>query len=1326
VTGAVEAPESQPADAASTAGVDAFPSLQALRAAHLNLLQAYGNYPKSDVPRTFLDEVEVFLERGQRAGTFIELQSDRRAAQNLLDYWCALLYRYGSTRSVAILASFDAARAENVQLEDTACPYPGPRPFTEQGGDRFFGRDVVVTNILHLLANSRVVAVTGAAGSGKTSLIRAGLLPALQAGGLDGREHWQVFTISLGTNPADRVVRALQPDASNDQLADSATLLRADPRALISMLSGEQACALWVDQLEELYAASPAGEADDRLAVLAGLESLARAESLPNLRILVTARFDDYAPAYSDVLVPATARIDMPSMGVRELSDAILQPAEQVGLKFDESVPSDLVQTLIGVPSVLPLLQFTLLELWDRRQGNRITKAAFQDALWDDQLRRPNAGTAIARKAERIYSQLPADEQAVADQILDQLVEPGQGWDVELKSVRISQLQAECHPAEAVDRIVQVFEDARLFRRSSVDAGDSTRIELTHAALPRYWSRLIDLLDARRHELRQRRRLRETAEQWQERHQDRTLLWKGLLLQETLEKHYPDLTEVEREFLHQSLEIQQAAKRRQRILFVLVFGALVCALAFGLVQALRTGLSGSLAASAQTQVAARPDQAMLTALRAYAVEVNPATSLGLLATANHIPDLATVLGYLDQSSDAPTMIAIDPAGDAVALRQPQPDGTATIDLLTANHATPQTLDPAQSFRALAFDPAGGVLMTVAQDGTLGYWDSTSRGKLPPPAGLPSQLPAQVSLGTGVNLDWLAIGRTDAVAAAISDTGRASDPSHPVRIYLWSSVARAWSAEPLTFSSQGAAKLWFSQNGQELFAGCTAGVGAAAANCTGPLVAWALGPDGNWAAENLDYLGPSMMGVHSISVGAGRLALSHGTDVELWDREAQSRIPLNAGALGSPAEPAQQAGDAATQPLDVIHVALSPDESLLAISDCNEWRQTGGAPNCAQAQIGLWSTRATDQALPLPPPIVAHTGLIRELAFTAVPGRIVSVGPEGALAFDITTAPEVPRMWPNRSGAPTLPPTSLIALDALDRFVAIAEGGAVSIWTHHEDGSYTPLTSVQTSQAPRSLALAGDGSTFARGEAGGQVVLSDAKGSATLPRFPNEPNPDAISAVDFSGSGSLLAAGGTQGDVAVWDRTTSSWRSITEGAVGHRAVTAIAISPDGQLVAAGGCGSMDSSRNCLGGQVTLSEVAHTDKSTRLPMAGQGSVVHLAFNADHTLLAAIGQQGTINVWHVDTGTLIQQFHGLPNAAVLRFDQDDTLQVMDQHVVLRLRLTDLAAAEQRACAVAQWTAARGAEEPAFTFITDVPELFVLHVSSLLQPLCTAVGPS
>ena len=420
-----------------------YPSLAALRLAHSKLLSGFDrNNPSPEI----LHDIEEFLRAGRLTGLMLSDEERRNAAQTILDYWSSVLYRAKRKPPDAALTPFGPP----MRYADVECPYPGLAPFDAKARDFFLGRQAVVDELVARLKSSRMMVVTGPRGCGKSSLVRAGLLPELQSGALPGSDRWSyVGPFVPGSQPLESLARALRKAhaTAGDGHAGSpitAAELQVDPAALTNTVRQLGPALLFVDQLEDVLPAPGESLDADRTAFINCLVDLARASDVAC--VLVATRTDEaIEPSFhaADELLAEAARADVPDFGTRELRDAIQLPAELVGVTFDEEVVPDLVRALVGVPVAPPLLQFVLTALWERRVGRVISWDSYRALMWDPRRRRSNAAFAIGRVAQERYDHLALDPpaQAAMKSILLQLIVPVEGADVLLRRLRVSQLR---------------------------------------------------------------------------------------------------------------------------------------------------------------------------------------------------------------------------------------------------------------------------------------------------------------------------------------------------------------------------------------------------------------------------------------------------------------------------------------------------------------------------------------------------------------------------------------------------------------------------------------------------------------------------------------------------------------------------------------------------------------------------------------------------------------------------------------------------------------------------------------------------------------------
>jgi hypothetical protein len=338
-------------------------------------------------------------------------------------------------------------------------------------------------------------------------------------------------------------------------VAEEAARLQRDPDHLVAVVNatGDRPAVLVVDQFEELFTLCADQAVRQRFA-----EHLLQLSQTPGQRhtVILTMRTDFESfitrlPTFQPVFEQAVVRVT--PLNAAELREAIEKPAEAVGLKFEEGVVDALLQDILGEPTALPLLQFTLLKLWEGRERNRITWAAY---------RRLGGGRlALSRSADELYNSLIPEEQVTARRILLRLVRPGEGLEVTSNRVRRQTLYEGGEARDRVDRVLNKLIAARLVRVTEGDTPADAQVEVAHEALVRNWPRLVEWLDQAREQLRERLHLTEAAEQWDKLGRDSSALLRGALLEEALQ--YPDLNDLEREYVQASQAAYEAAQQAE-------------------------------------------------------------------------------------------------------------------------------------------------------------------------------------------------------------------------------------------------------------------------------------------------------------------------------------------------------------------------------------------------------------------------------------------------------------------------------------------------------------------------------------------------------------------------------------------------------------------------------------------------------------------------------------------------------------------------------------------------------------------------------------------
>jgi WD40 repeat protein len=611
----------------------------------------------------------------------------------------------------------ELAGSEDECPDGADAPYAGLAAFRRDDAGRFFGRDRLVGEVVARVLDRRMVAVFGPSGSGKSSVLMAGLLPAL----VPDRVADRAVVFTPGPHPLEECAARLAPlvGASPAQLAVE---FAEDPRGLhlcirqaVANRSDDQDFVLVVDQFEELFTLCE--DTAERAAFVAALTTAATA-STSRVRVVLGVRADFYGHCgeYPELVEALRdGQVLVGAMTAEELREAITGPAEAVGCQVETALVSRLVADATGQPGALPLVSHALRETWRRRRGGTVLSLGAYEAAG-------GIHHALARTADAVYTGLDVERQRVAHQLFLRLTALGEGVDDTKRRVRRGELDESAATAEVLERLAA----ARLV---TVD-GDG--IEITHEALIRHWPRLRRWLDDDRDGLRVHRQLTEATHMWEALDRDHGSLLRGVRLthaESLATAGQSALTDREREFLTASLAArtheQSSARRRIRRT-----RQLVALLAVLLVLAC---VSLVLAVHAQNSATEQRNAAVIARVLSDADgmrDTNPALSLQLTLAAYRIEPSQRARDALLNFLDTPYASRIDGDKAYVQGTTLSPDGTL---LVLSGYQRTSLWDVSDQYRprrlpdalpgteVAAFGP-GRTLLIKTIRGTYEVWD----------------------------------------------------------------------------------------------------------------------------------------------------------------------------------------------------------------------------------------------------------------------------------------------------------------------------------------------------------------------------------------------------------------------------------------------------------------------------------------------------------------------------------------------------------------------------------------------------------------------------
>ena len=1181
-----------------------------------------------------------------------------------------------------------------------ANPYKGLRAFEEGDAVDFFGREELVEELVKRVEQTRFLAVVGPSGSGKSSVVRAGLIPALRRGAIAGSEGWHIADMFPGAHPLDGLESALlraapDPPASlMDQLErDEHGLLRAVLRVLPS---DQTELVLVIDQFEEVF--TLVEEEDVRTHFLGSLEAAAN-DPRSRLRVVVTLRADFYdrpllyrgfAELFKsrvEAVVPLTAE---------ELERAISGPAKRVDVSLEPGLVAAMLADVAEEPGALPLMEYALTELFERRDGRTLFLEAYRQI--------GGVSGALGRRAEELYAELDDDGKEAARQLFLRLVALGEGTEDTRRRVPRAEVASLDVDQQAMATVLDSFGASRqLSFDRDARTGEAT-IELAHEAMLTAWPRLHRWIDAARDDLRTERRLSTAAKEWIEAERELSFLLAGSRLEQAetweaesgvaatpeeheyvaasrAEKDRRQAEEVAREAHERDLE-RRSVRRLRAIVAVLAVAALVAGAltVFAIGQQRnahaqeRSATARELAAASVANLEVDPERSILLALEA--IDVTRSADGTVLSEAEEALHRAVIASRIVLTRED-LGGALDWSPEGVFVTE-GPENTGMIDLrdaTTGESVRSWIGHPDSDVNDVQFSPDGSILATAGDDGFLKLWNPDTGDET-----------AHVSGNRGaVGQSFDADGRLVAAAwpedsivrVADAATGRVMRTFEGLETFPFDTALSPDGSQLAVASADVDVVSVFDVRTGDLV------VELPRHNYSVNSVSWS--PNGRWIATGA---GDSSVRVWDAATGTLEERLvGHAGVVTTVDWSPDSRHIVSGGSDGT---------------ARVWELELHPTKGTVEV----EGRQVH-LLSAQQTQSGLYAGFSPDGQRVLTGDVVIAAATIWDLSlegdaevFNAetdylapsdvayLPnGQIVASYDRGSVAIwdvpgDATTP--VTTLGP---GTGSENPVLLIAPTPDGELVATVrnESSTVSVWNvetgalaFDEDLRNDVITSIDWSSDGRYLAVGGyDGSlhvldaddggraTLVGSEPAPQVVQAlafapDGRTIATASFDYPHPETEHVSiwdwkaqkvvreldAVDasslaYDGPGERLAIGFFNGNVEIRDPSTGEVeRSFRAGSV---TVMNIVFSPDGKMLATGGEDAA----------IRLFDTQAETGAQQLVLRGHDFLVSgLDFSPDGTRLASATPDGVVRVWALDVDELI----AIANAELTRSLTDD----------------------------------------------------------------------
>jgi serine/threonine protein kinase len=467
-------------------------------------------------------------------------------------------------------------------------PYAGLASFQEADASRFFGRSREIAAMVNRLRTQPMLAVVGSSGVGKSSLVRAGLLPGLKRSG----EQWECQVLRPGRNPMAALVSVLTPmQQTSATLADEAERnakttqrLKDEPGYLGATMRAQavkenKRVLLFVDQFEELY--TNVTDAEERDAFVKCLAACADDPTAP-VRLVISVRSDflDRIAENPQFMAELNQGLFFLLPPNRDgLRDALVQPAEMAGYHFeDPAIVEDMLDHLATTPGALPLLQFTATKLWDGRDSSRklFTRDSYQKV--------GGIAGALASHADAVLNKMTPTAQGLVRALFLRLVTPERTRAI----VSMKELEELAKDQAEIKRAIDQLAYARLVVVQTAEAGGASTVEIVHESLIHSWPTLKKWLDEGHEDAVFMEQLRQAARQWQQKGHDAGLLWRGEIVNEARKfrsRYRGELPWVQESFLRAVFDAHDKGIRRRRLIVTggfVFLGLLVAAAAVAL------------------------------------------------------------------------------------------------------------------------------------------------------------------------------------------------------------------------------------------------------------------------------------------------------------------------------------------------------------------------------------------------------------------------------------------------------------------------------------------------------------------------------------------------------------------------------------------------------------------------------------------------------------------------------------------------------------------------------------------------------------------------
>ncbi|MBD2413670.1 CHAT domain-containing protein [Nostoc calcicola FACHB-3891] len=1090
------------------------------------------------------------------------------------------------------------------------CPYQGLEKFTEEKAKYFFGRDKATDSLVTAINNRPVVAVIGASGSGKSSLVFAGLIPQLRR---DTVNNWVIIAFRPGKNPfeslAVALVSALNLPEDQRRLVELGVGvdLNSDRSTLQNFITdfsdgdrlGEQVTRvlLIADQFEEIYTLCT--ESEERKIFLDSLLQAVRNAPFFTLVLTLRADFlsralDDYEPfgrALQEYQLEPVVR-----MSRQELESAITSPATQLGFEFEQGLSNTIINDIQDGDGRLPLLEFTLTQLWKQQHCGRLTHQAYKNI--------GGVEKALANYAEGVYADLSESEREKAQRVFIQLVQPGEGTEDTRRLATSEEVGG-----DNWDLVTQLADKRLVVTNRNELTGET--VEVVHEALIRHWGRLRGWMQENRKFRIWQQGLIVALQQWMDSNKDDGALLRSATLavaEDWLQQRGGEVSKAQRRFIEKGVALQERERKQKQRLRRSIIAGLVCGLVV---------ISGFAALSEIRRINSEVSQLSLSSEKDFQqYRQEEALTQAIKA------------GRLLKSFWKPWITAENRMHPIYTLRE------------VVYRFNVKTLKKHTSFvNSVSFSPDGKTLASGSWDNTVKLWDVNTGREI-------KTFNGHTSIVTSVSFSpdgkTLASASSDTVKLWDVNTGREIKTPNG-HIFFVNSVSFSPDGKTLASALEDkTVKLWDVNTGREIktLNGHTGSVNSVSFSPDGKTLASASYDktvklwDINTGREIKTLIGHTKS-VESVSFSPDGKTLASGSwdnTVKLWDVNTGREIKTLNGHTGSVKSVsfsldgkgktlASGSWDNTVKLWDVNtgreiktlnghtffvkSVSFSPDGKTLASASGDK-------------TVKLWDINIGREIKTLN----GHTESVESVSFSP-DGKTLASGSwdNKVKLWDINIGREIKTLNGHTKSVES------VSFSPDGKTLASASGDkTVKLWdinTGREIKTFNGHTSIVTS-----VSFSPDGKTLASAFYDNTVKLWDINTGREIKTLNGHTY--FVNSVSFSSDGKTLASGSWDNTVKLWDINTG--REI-KTLIGHTFfVISVSFSPDGKTLASASEDNTVKLWDINTGREIQTLNGHTD-----------SVESVSFSPDGKTLASASEDKTVKLWDVNTGREIQTLNG-----------------------------------------------------------------------------------